>query len=487
MRQPHKNIIFSLEVITISFSFLIAMVFGIVLLMSMDDRTKEFYNHQLSIADNTTKYISREIEDILLNKKQLVQSFMKDNQTLISDVANNPQKVELYDRLNSKLGRYFTDYFSSNITTDSGRLVIDDFDGTIGELCITDLKHFVTIDAQLIRIHPNPVIYHYDILTKFELDSKKLVFIITFSADEISKLLRASTPDKHNLLIIDRINNLIEITKDGSRNKMTNRTDYRLTEEEIDRILSSSTVRGSYWNIVDLHNEALFTNFRNRMETESAVIYLFFVTLMLLMDISLFIAARTKNKLESHLLRNNKKIHELNKDLKKLSITDSLTNLYNRRYLETTARKEFNKAGRLSIPMNIALIDIDYFKLYNDTYGHQAGDECLIKIADTLDKCFMRSNEFAARYGGEEFIVINISDETNAFIERIEKFSNYIHSLKIDHITSKIGHVITVSIGVASTEYTKCKTVEKLILEADKALYDAKDNGRNTVVVSRNE
>jgi diguanylate cyclase (GGDEF)-like protein len=152
---------------------------------------------------------------------------------------------------------------------------------------------------------------------------------------------------------------------------------------------------------------------------------------------------------------------------------------------EINAPSEYSKASRLDILLNIAILDIDYFKQYNDTYGHQAGDACLVRIADILKNTFRRSNETVARYGGEEFVVMSLGDEDKELIERLEQLSDIVEDSKIEHLGSKVSDNITISGGIASTAYDECYSIEELIRTADSALYMAKGNGRNRVVVFR--
>ncbi len=261
------------------------------------------------------------------------------------------------------------------------------------------------------------------------------------------------------------------------------RLDYRLTEDEKARVISSVPVQGTYWDVIDIHSEGLFADYKYKILLQGFVVCLFFVIMTALMSLSLLIGVRKQNKLDQDLLENNREISELNEELEKLSLTDSLTGLNNRRYFDINAPSEFNKADRLGILLNIAIIDIDYFKRYNDTYGHQDGDTCLKMIAGILNRYFMRSNETVARYGGEEFIIMNMGDSAKEFTERLTGLSSLIEKSKIEHAASKIGDFVTISTGVASTADIECNSVNELIRASDSALYLAKGEGRNRVVV----
>jgi diguanylate cyclase (GGDEF)-like protein len=204
-----------------------------------------------------------------------------------------------------------------------------------------------------------------------------------------------------------------------------------------------------------------------------------------LMSFSLHAGVRRQNKLEQGLLENNREISALNAELEKLSLTDSLTGVYNRRHFETNAAVEFYKAVRLGVELNMAIIDIDYFKQYNDHFGHQAGDECLVRVADMLKNNFRRSCESVTRYGGEEFIILNQGDDHDNFLKRLQQLSAIIEESRIDNPGSKVSDSITISVGVGSTAKIYCESVDELLRAADGALYLAKGEGRNRVVVSR--
>ncbi|NNL07168.1 MAG: GGDEF domain-containing protein [Gammaproteobacteria bacterium] len=482
MIEPKIKPFRSLQTTTITFGIVVTLIFGFWLVMASNDRVNNFVKYHQIISKNATRNISQEIERLLLQKRQLVQSFVEDNRAIFDDITAQPENEELFDRLNLKLGRYFSDYFSSNIATTGGELVVDDFEGDIGELCLTDLKQYVRSGYQQVRIHPNQKIYHYDILVEFGEGMARKIIIITFSADEIAGLLKASNPENHNLLIVDRVNNLIEITRDGSRIMLKNRLDYRLSEDEEARVISSASIQGSYWNVIDIHDENLFSDFQNKTLRQGLIVYLFFILMAALMSFSLHAGVRRQNKLEQGLLENNREISALNTELEKLSLTDSLTGLYNRRHFEANAGVEFCKTVRLGVDLNLAIIDIDYFKQYNDRFGHQAGDECLVRIADILKNNFRRSSEAVTRYGGEEFIILNQGDDYTNFLKRLEQLSAIIEESRIENPGSKVSDYITISTGVGSTVNIYCESVEELISAADRALYLAKGEGRNRVM-----
>lgn len=171
----------------------------------------------------------------------------------------------------------------------------------------------------------------------------------------------------------------------------------------------------------------------------------------------------------------------LREQLLELSIRDSLTNLFNRRYLEETLEREVNTATRTQQPVGVILIDIDHFKQYNDIYGHKAGDETLRKVAAFL-QTHIRSGDIACRYGGEEFVLILPNAPLEMVVHRAEMLRHSIHQLQVEY-GGQVLKPVTLSLGVASFPQHGT-TAEAIIKEADKALYQAKATGRNCVVVA---
>jgi diguanylate cyclase (GGDEF)-like protein len=172
---------------------------------------------------------------------------------------------------------------------------------------------------------------------------------------------------------------------------------------------------------------------------------------------------------------------ESRKRLEELAYIDSLTKIANRRYFEEFLEKEWNYCKRNQKELSIILLDIDFFKQYNDTYGHQAGDLCLQKIARCLEDKLNRSHDLVARYGGEEFICILPNTNKEDAINIATKLKIAVQNLEIPHENSRISSIVTISLGV-STVIPKDKLEKtKLIKKADNALYLAKENGRNRV------
>lgn len=179
-----------------------------------------------------------------------------------------------------------------------------------------------------------------------------------------------------------------------------------------------------------------------------------------------------------HLL---KSLQDANSSLKELSSIDELTQISNRRNLDDITEKEWARAKRFKTPIAMMMIDIDYFKEFNDKFGHLKGDECLVSIATYMKDNLNRAADYVARYGGEEFCIIMPETNLSGAISLAEKIHAGVRELKIPNPDSTVSKYITISIGVTSINPSGDESHMDLIHTIDKALYKAKNDGRNII------
>jgi diguanylate cyclase (GGDEF)-like protein len=175
-----------------------------------------------------------------------------------------------------------------------------------------------------------------------------------------------------------------------------------------------------------------------------------------------------------------RKLDVANRELKRLSASDGLTGIPNRRLFDEYIAREWRRARRNSSSISMMMCDVDHFKLFNDTYGHQAGDDCLRQVAQAIQKIMERGADIAARYGGEEFAVVLPETPIGGALFLAEKVRHAIHELHIPHSASATGQV-SMSIGIASMVPGENSLHDELIRAADQALYQAKHDGRDRV------
>lgn len=188
--------------------------------------------------------------------------------------------------------------------------------------------------------------------------------------------------------------------------------------------------------------------------------------------------------LEQKVIERTQELEVVTKQLEYLATVDELSQVYNRRYFNEYLAREWRRLARERKFISLILCDIDYFKLYNDYYYHQAGDDCLYKVAQCIKNLVKRPADLVARFGGEEFVII-LSDTNRLGAEKVaQEICWAVNNLKIDHFCSKCSSYVTVSLGVATTIPTQKVSSQKLIKTADTALYQAKDKGRNGFCVA---
>ena len=178
-------------------------------------------------------------------------------------------------------------------------------------------------------------------------------------------------------------------------------------------------------------------------------------------------------------------ITQLNKKLETLSITDKLTNINNRHALEDYMDIIWKQSRRLQLPVNILMIDVDYFKKYNDSLGHLQGDRALIAIAQCMKNQIKRDTDFIARFGGEEFVCLLPYIEKENAVNFAKELVQKVENMKMYHPLSEISKYVTISVGMASVIPNEQNSPTQLLDEADKALYEAKHSGRNRCVVGK--
>ena len=184
--------------------------------------------------------------------------------------------------------------------------------------------------------------------------------------------------------------------------------------------------------------------------------------------------------LETKVSERTFELQSLNQQLEAMSSTDSLTGIANRRRFDTVLASEWERAKRLGQPLAVAMVDVDWFKKYNDHYGHQAGDECLRRVAQALTASIGRVGDLVARYGGEEFAFIAPTTDSEKALNIARRACETIDALALSHAGSNYGHV-TISVGIASVIPRDDISIDDLIGAADKAVYSAKAEGRNRV------
>lgn len=189
-----------------------------------------------------------------------------------------------------------------------------------------------------------------------------------------------------------------------------------------------------------------------------------------------------REKAELALKLMNQELQQLNQSLYHLANLDGLTQVANRRRFDDYFEREWLRMRRERLPIALILCDVDYFKPYNDAYGHQAGDDCLRVIARAINRAVRRPADLVARYGGEEFAILLPNTEEKGAMDVAGKIRESVEECQISHAQSEVGDRVTLSMGLTSLIPTIEISPDVVIATADRALYEAKNRGRNRIV-----
>jgi len=201
-------------------------------------------------------------------------------------------------------------------------------------------------------------------------------------------------------------------------------------------------------------------------------------------NLKLLAQAEEMDKKNRELTETRRQLEHRNRDLERISALDTLTQIANRRRFDAVLRQEWRRSARDESPLSLVFCDIDYFKRFNDTYGHQAGDECLVRVAQAMEETLNRPADLVARYGGEEFIALLVDTGLEGARMLAERMRARVEGLRVEHRASGVASHLTVSLGVASIVPKPAVRPEDLVDRADRALYTAKEGGRNRVVAA---
>lgn len=253
---------------------------------------------------------------------------------------------------------------------------------------------------------------------------------------------------------------------------------YRFTQIEYLRFKSSVTIVAAVQGVLSRSPDLLY---------EPIVVEIAPGIYRLLDVHQLLLAHAHIHELATQLLQNlYQQLEVANEELHRQATLDGLTQVANRRMFDRYLSQQWARLTEEKKPLSLLLCDIDFFKGYNDTYGHQAGDRCLQQVAQVLKECGSRREDLVARYGGEEFAVILPNTFTDGAIAVADRIRNALQTLQIPHQNSKVCDRITLSIGIATVIPTKHDSLEHLIAASDQALYRAKQGGRDCSICHEN-
>lgn len=259
------------------------------------NRYQQYRQFQTTNAETVAIGVATEVAQFIRERQRMVALFTEEHiDTVARLLKNRDDSEEIVAYLRQRAGRFFPDMFALTILDAQGQPLWDDFDGLIGDLCLEDARQLLATGRHSVRVHPNPLVYHFDIMAPWNKDGANGLFFISFSADYLGQLLRVRQIPGHQLLLVDRgAQNLIEITPDGARINWP-RQDYRMQPDELARLLTSMPVSGTRWEVVDLREAGLFEGELRDIIVEALIIFTIFAAVIVITVRLLWLEARRR-------------------------------------------------------------------------------------------------------------------------------------------------------------------------------------------------
>ena len=455
---------------------------------------EKFREEQTKLAAYATHNTEALLQLYITELRQSVYLFVSDNHQQILALLNTETRHRARNTLQQQLHRRLPDAVAFTLADAAGNPLLDDDDKNfIGDACRENTRLFASDPAGIaarLRLHEDKLDGHFDILTQVAIsDGEDAILLVAFKVHRIALYLDLLQPPGHSLFLAKTgSQGLIEIA--ASETQQQFRRDHELTAAETSLVLYSEHVDATAWDVIDVIDFEMLQREKWRIINRTALLFAIFlfggVFSVAVMMRRKGMQQGASTELESYRKQMEEKIRNrtaaleaANERLQHLSLSDGLTGIANRRHFDQILARELRRALRESTPLSLLLIDIDYFKKYNDAVGHLAGDDALKKIAHVIQNKFKRGADLAARYGGEEFAVILPGANGKEALLQAERVRRIVDKLDIKHPDSDIADHITISVGVTSLDADQYKTAEELIDEADTALYRSKSEGRN--------
>ncbi len=259
------------------------LLVGVFLYLYVEASYKSYTRHQEALMQQSTKGAASIIALYIRNAKRSVGLFAEEESELIELVASNPENDDMLQLLRHKVQRSFPEYFAFTITDNAGNVLLDDFEGKVGQECRLEIQRFIDKSRQDVSVHPNPLGYHYDIMAAWHTEGGGAgVFFISFRPEILARILSNSELHDHELVLVNRGRPaLIEITARGVRSELER--DIQLTEAERARISHATDIPGTFWTLVDLPGVGLFDRHGNKLLSQAGYTFLVFLLFSALM------------------------------------------------------------------------------------------------------------------------------------------------------------------------------------------------------------
>ncbi len=240
-----------------------------------DNKVK--HHHASNSIENTIDGIEREIH----LRNHFMSIFINNNSALLESIIEDSENIHLLSDLLVSIREYFPDNFAVSIADKNGEIILDDFDGHIGDVCRIDLKKQLETEKYKARVHPNPVSYHYDISTSWLNKNNTYLLFASFKLDRIAAILKSHQSLGQKLfLVIKKFDYLIEVTEEGDRSKLKTDGNYKLTRVQIDNIIDEKDIHDSHWTVVVIEDEKYHSHRTGRVILSYLLIYIVYIIMI---------------------------------------------------------------------------------------------------------------------------------------------------------------------------------------------------------------
>ncbi|SIN70807.1 diguanylate cyclase (GGDEF) domain-containing protein [Sulfurivirga caldicuralii] len=426
------------------------------------------------------------IDYTLSRHATVLRAFASDHHQALTELVRAPENTALQHDLRKRLQRYMPGLFGFSIVDGrTGRFILQDdlFEGFIDQVCVSDIRKLIETGRHPVRVHPNPIRYHYDLVVPAQLGGKPYYLFASYTLTPFITLLKNHQIPGHSLYIVRRSPQgwLIEMTADHDRLNLFNAHKPVFLSPDLTAEAVFAPIPGTLWQVASVVDRQRLIDFK-RKSAVHVLAFWGFITLTIVV-LTLMLQQRLR-QIRRQQLQLNEALRALQEKSDQLALqakTDGLTGLANRRAFDEALRREWYRGARNQTPLSLIMIDIDHFKRWNDTLGHLAGDDILRSVAATLRQQVKRQTDLVARYGGEELAVLLPETPHDAACALAERIRQAVEALDKKNVTVPNGH-LTVSIGVCTCiPDPDLPPDTTLIACADEALYRTKEGGRNRV------
>jgi diguanylate cyclase (GGDEF)-like protein len=442
------------------------LLIGIFALQSWQD-WQHANQQQTTEALRSSRYTAQIIQRALQEQRRMLNLFIQVHRSAIDSLIAQPQKVEPYTQIAQTMQQFFPTAFAFTLADKTGTPLIDDFDGLVGDICQQNIQHFAHAGSgQPVFIHPHPAVYHYDLMQRVG----EYIFFISFKPDELIHALRENATLGQRLFLLKGMTRLIELGPEGTRLQM--QREIRLSAQEETALLVRLPLQGSDWRLVALPDLDMIAQQKHRVLASFIARSIGILLLTALALWFLRFESRRRERAEATAL-----------SMQRLSNTDALSGLPNRRALDDALTREWQWMERCGQALTVMMVDVDHFKLYNDHFGHLQGDAAIRAMAEVLTGVANRPRDMVGRFGGEEFLVLLPFTPVQAGPHLADNMHAALRSRALPHPSSPTSPLLSISIGMVCATPGLTGTAAELLELADRALYAAKASGRNKTVV----